>query len=280
MSTRRPRRSIREIDVRLALAAVPPSTDADDLADEIAASRRMIEEEIAEILWQQALHRDACAQWVIDTTGPRPSVAAASPTAPAAMQDQAASDLTQLCRLVIRTTHAAADLAGLVDGDTGGEGALVFASLLYLADRFEGAQFWWQFSAGTGKSTAALCLYFAHMERGELRDAEHWAHEAVGLEVLEHHTTPSARRSVRHLPQRAFYSWEDPDLYRRGYTTVESLLLKTLSSFGDTGTTGSDVADDLTEAVDQLKVDHDPQFGDIPRPDTTLAARMEEYLAS
>ncbi|TDC77653.1 hypothetical protein [Streptomyces hainanensis] len=282
MSSRRTRRSMRDLDDRLGLAAVPTGT-GDDLAAEIAASRRMIEDEIADALWQRALQRDAYAQRVIGTTGVRPAlVSPGPPTAPAAMQDQATSDLAELCRLVVQTSHAAADLAGLVDGGAGGEGALVFACLLHLADRPEGAQFWWKFSAGTGKSTAALCLYFAHLQRGELRDAEHWAHEAVGLEVLEHHAVPPAGPRGRHVPQRAFYLWEDPDLYDRGYTTVESMLLRIVTSSWATsaGTAGADPADELTEAVDHLAVDHDPYFGDIPRPDTTLAARVREYLAS
>ncbi|WP_051854057.1 hypothetical protein [Streptomyces sp. NRRL S-146] len=60
-------------------------------------------------------------------------------------------------------------------------GALAFASLLLLADREEGAQFWLQFAAG-GQATGAICLYLMHLRRGEWRDAKYRARQIEALE--------------------------------------------------------------------------------------------------
>ncbi|MEU1785163.1 hypothetical protein ABZ553_04600 [Streptomyces sparsogenes] len=60
------------------------------------------------------------------------------------------------------------------------QGALAFTCLLYLTDRHEGAQFWWQFTAGAG-STAAHCLYLRHLQRGERHVASRWYAQAIAL---------------------------------------------------------------------------------------------------
>ncbi|MFF7459381.1 hypothetical protein [Kitasatospora sp. NPDC008115] len=60
-------------------------------------------------------------------------------------------------------------------------GGLVFGCLFDLTGRHHHAQWWWQFAAGAGESLAAYCLYLHHVRAGELRDAEHWFHQAARL---------------------------------------------------------------------------------------------------
>ncbi|RKN12508.1 hypothetical protein [Streptomyces radicis] len=275
------------VDAYLADAAVPfptPDPAHADAADEIAASRRRIEQDLAETLWQEVLTRDDHARALTGAaTRPRPEVA--RDRLPVALLEQSAQDLSELSRMVISTSHAPADIAELARSTRlAPEGALIFACLLHLADRPDGAQFWWQFSAGAGKSTAALCLYLMHLQRGETRDADHWARQATELEVLDHRRS-LRRRALPDAPRRGFYAWEQPCLYHRGFTTVESMLLRTVSSLGaDTDdepcARSAPPCEALTEVVQRLPGDHDPHFGDIPRPDPDLAARLEECIAS
>ncbi|GAB2892195.1 hypothetical protein GCM10027074_70420 [Streptomyces deserti] len=49
-------------------------------------------------------------------------------------------------------------------------------------------------AAGAGNATAAYCLHLFHLRRGELRDADHWAHQALTLDTNIHLTPPSPRR--------------------------------------------------------------------------------------
>ncbi|TDU74223.1 DNA-binding IclR family transcriptional regulator [Streptomyces sp. KS 21] len=56
----------------------------------------------------------------------------------------------------------------------GAEPALLFGCLLHLADRMEGAQFWFQYAAGAGSQTAARLLHLHHLARAEVATARHW----------------------------------------------------------------------------------------------------------
>lgn len=90
------------------------------------------------------------------------------------LRHQAAEDLNTLSTLVLQDSDASEQLAWLAtSGRFDPEGTLIFACLLHLGHRDEAAQFWWQFSAGAGSTISALCLYLMHMQRGELRDADH-----------------------------------------------------------------------------------------------------------
>ncbi|SFD19777.1 hypothetical protein [Streptomyces aidingensis] len=294
------------LDSLLADAAVPFGGAG---AEEIAASRLRIERELAEAAWGQTLHRD---------TDPRRFLARPQAPLPVSLPEQAAHDLLALCARVIRDSRAVGNMAGLVDSPRiEPDGALTFACLLHLAGNTDGAQFWWQFCAGAGGSTAALFLYLLHLQRGELRDAQHWAAQAAALEEdgpAERDGGPdrgtgaaggeagprprprgqeqerqqdwqqdrerSRERDGVRDPLRAFYAWDEPSrpMYRNGFSTVESMLLRTLSGLG------AGPADDLwargrngelAAAVRRLAVQHDHDFGTVPRPDPGLASRLE-----
>lgn len=55
--------------------------------------------------------------------------------------------------------------------------ALLFASLLHLSGRTEPAQFWFQYAAGAGSTTAARALYLLHLSRAEIATAHHWQNQ-------------------------------------------------------------------------------------------------------
>ncbi|MDQ0577879.1 hypothetical protein QF030_000057 [Streptomyces rishiriensis] len=119
---------------------------------------------------------------------------------PGALHDQAAHDLRTLCRGAARHISAF-DIARDPDG------ALTFASLLYLADQEEGAQFWWHYAAGAGSTTAALSLYLLHLRHGDMREAQHWAGQIHCLNRLDWtcytpvpHQPPSLSQRPLHPP--------------------------------------------------------------------------------
>ncbi|MGW1622461.1 hypothetical protein [Streptomyces sp. NPDC002172] len=147
-------------------------TDAD-----LVAARHSIARELHEL------------RWVHSPTG---GLAAARP---AALHERAANDLRALCRGIVRHGDGARRIREF-DADRDPDGALAFACLLYLADQEEGAQFWWQYTAGAGNVTGALCLYLLHMTHGELRDAQHWAGQIENLNDLDWSGyTPVAHRA-------------------------------------------------------------------------------------
>lgn len=104
--------------------------------------------------------------------------------------DRADKDLQALASELLYSDDAAAHLAKFAEEPADVDGALHFACLLSLADAPDGAQWWWQFAAGAGNATAAYCLHLFHFGRGELRDADHWAHQAITLDTAIH-LTPS-----------------------------------------------------------------------------------------
>jgi hypothetical protein len=119
------------------------------------------------------------------------------------MLDRAEKDLQTLAAELLYSDDAGAHLAKFAEEPADVDGALHFACLLSLADSAEGAQWWWQFAAGAGNATAAYCLHLFHLGRGELRDADHWAHQAITLDTDIHLTPYSRRRTPRHRPTLA-----------------------------------------------------------------------------
>ncbi len=80
-----------------------------------------------------------------------------------------------------------AELALAVDSwPHGADSALLFGCLLHLADRTEGAQFWFQYAAGAGSQTAARCLYLHHLARAEVATAQYWKCQADALPPDDH----------------------------------------------------------------------------------------------
>ncbi|MFB7900545.1 hypothetical protein ACFC1B_30035 [Streptomyces xiamenensis] len=242
-------------------ALLPPTTTRADLE----ASRERIRQRVSNRLWQQALHEPVPWALPSERSDDHPPGA---PHPLLALSEHAAHDLREICVLAMRDRTATRNLAGLVNNSRiEPEGAFGFACLLHLADRSDAAQFWWQFTAGAGHATAALCLFLLHMRRGDTRDAAHWAAQATLLDT--------------NTPDR-FYSDTGPTrvLYRRGHTTVESMLLRTRAALADKAAMPPRYPDpELTEAIRSLQTTLDDDFGDIPQPDPVLADHLAHTAA-
>ncbi|SES32130.1 hypothetical protein SAMN04487983_104271 [Streptomyces sp. yr375] len=118
---------------------------------------------------------------------------AAAPNPDMVRAAQAAQRLSVVCRWILNKPDAAdhvdrlaqePDDAPASEDNLDVDGALVFASLLYLTNHRESAQFWWQLAAGAGHRAAAYCLHLHHLALGETREAQHWLHE-VTHDVLD-----------------------------------------------------------------------------------------------
>lgn len=96
-------------------------------------------------------------------------------------EERARRRLDLVSARVLNTPQASASLSQLgITDHVKPEGAVVFACLLYLVGREEGAQFWWKFAAGSGNYTAAQCLAL-HYERNTDPEADRWREEAERL---------------------------------------------------------------------------------------------------
>lgn len=126
-------------------------------------------------------------------------VAAAPNCAPE--HEQARHELDLTSSLVLNSPRAAASLARLTDSLNDPDGALVFACLLYLTSREDGARFWWKFAAGAGNPTAAFCLYLDHRRHAEYRDADYWLRQSSRLR--DHPLPPERADQPRRDPPPA-----------------------------------------------------------------------------
>ncbi|MGW0184635.1 hypothetical protein ACWDV7_02600 [Streptomyces sp. NPDC003362] len=254
--------------------------DAEVLTDEYADfdERAALDRIARRVVWDSATDLEDRARWIRTASG------AAGRTSddircavPAALHERAAHELQALCAHVVHDPAAIAAMALLVDDRATIEpgGALAFACLLYLADRHEAAQFWWQFAAGADSSTAAHCLYLHHLQHSELRDARLWYDQTSELRRLDENpklqVTPSPWRDD---------AWPPPS---RSVTFLTVYEVDDSAAVIDDTTTPLLVvplSDSLAEAVRRLDVDNDADFGTIPKPDPDLAAHLEDCVTS
>ncbi|WP_327238060.1 hypothetical protein OG349_32905 [Streptomyces sp. NBC_01317] len=172
----------------------------------------------------------------------------------ATAHEQAARDLDLAVALVLNAPEAAGCLAQLVDHDRiDPQGAVVFAALLHLTGHRDAAQFWWQFAAGGGNRTAAFCLFLAHQQRAEFRDAAHWRAESrrlAGSGRTSSDTVPSPVPSLSSLLPEAVRHDLIGQCHRGRHPTLPAAL---------------------EAVVNRLRVDSaDEDYGEVPQPDETL----------
>ncbi|MFJ9777179.1 hypothetical protein ACIRVF_39095 [Kitasatospora sp. NPDC101157] len=136
-------------------------------------------------------------------------------------------------------------------------GGLVFGCLLDLTGQPFDAQWWWQFAAGAGNLTAAYCLYLHHIRMGELRDAEHWFHQAARLDEDAPAPVPPAMPDVP------------------GYPYLAALMAPPLPD--TTGLPSPDHA--LREAIDDLPGAHSEMCGPFSLPTGDIAHQLQELAA-
>jgi hypothetical protein len=212
------------------------------------ASRRRIADQLHEMRWMQALTEPA---------GP----AQRQRRHPLLLHERAAHELRALCQGILHDTDAARRIARFDTARDPG-GALAFASLLLLADREEGAQFWLQFAAGGGQATGAICLYLMHLRRGEWRDAKYWARQ---IETLERE--PCQYAPVPHEVVDTTTSPSGPD----GALTVFLGLPDHAAVVPE---------DAVKDAVDDLDGDRIDGFDTIPQPNADLAHQLEDLVTT
>lgn len=188
---------------------------------------------------------------------------------------------------MITSAHAVDHIAQLAASrQINPDGALTFACLLHLADREDGAEFLWQFAAGAGKTASAACLYLLHLKRGDVRDARHWAGQALALEGQEAKARRKQKnRSKDRISARRRHR-DTPGCRLPNAVPDDVMLLHTLHALQPpqdvhemsveafylrTGT----LSQSLTQAVQRLESDDDPEFGAITWPDRNLAEQLQ-----
>ncbi|WP_438289582.1 hypothetical protein [Streptomyces sp. HUAS TT7] len=136
-------------------------------------------------------------------------------------------------------------------------GPLAFACLPVLADKEEGAQFWWQFAPGAGNATSALCLYLLHLRRGELRDAQYWARQLALLqsEPCQYMPVPHEVVTDAGTPMSVSVRYQLPSANQ----AVPEAAVK--------------------DAVEDLDIGQFDDFGPIPQPGPDLADQWADLVA-
>ncbi|RDG39152.1 hypothetical protein DVH02_05530 [Streptomyces corynorhini] len=187
-----------------------------------------------------------------DTSGTRPAGPAAPPARFPSAHEQAAHDLGLAVSLVLNAPEAAAALTRLVEHDRiDPQGAVVFAALLHLTGHRDAAQFWWQFAAGGGNRTAAFCLFLAHRQRAEFRDAAHWRDQSRRLPGSGRTVSPAVLCAL--LPETVGH-----DLLSQCHEGRRPTLPASLEA-----------------VINRLRVDGaDEDFGEVPRPDPALPREL------
>ncbi|MFD7899450.1 hypothetical protein [Streptomyces sp. NPDC059743] len=178
-----------------------------------------------------------------------PTGAGAPPRHHPSAHEQAAQDLNLAVALILNAPEASASLTRLVDHDQiDPEGAVVFAALLHLTGHRDAAQFWWQFAAGGGNRTAAFCLFLAHQQRAEFRDAAYWRGQSRGPARPGRRTTaPPTLSSL--LPETVRHNLLS-QCHRGRHPTLPA---------------------PLEAVINRLRVDSaDEDFGEVPQPDVSL----------
>ncbi|MFE2599525.1 hypothetical protein ACFXCZ_24025 [Streptomyces sp. NPDC059396] len=181
----------------------------------------------------------------------------APPRRPSA-HEQAAQDLNLAVALILNAPEAAVSLTRLVDHDSiDPEGAVVFAALLHLTGHQDAAQFWWQFAAGGGNRTAAFCLFLAHQQRAEFRDAAYWRGQSRRLPRPGRAKTAPTLSSL--LPETVRHDLLS-QCHRGRHPTLPA---------------------PLEAVINRLRVDSaDEDFGEVPQPDVSLPADLTRGAGS
>ncbi|MEV7026743.1 hypothetical protein [Kitasatospora sp. NPDC093558] len=168
--------------------------------------------------------------------------------------EQAAHELDLATALVLGAPQAGRSLDQLVNSHRiHPEGALVLGCLLAVTGRADPAQFWWQFAAGSGSSTAAYLLHLHHLRLGEPRDAAYWRDQAELLAANPRREQRTYRATEPLLPDDVRH-----DILARCHEGLHPRLPAALEA----------VVNRLTVTAD------DEDYGEIPQPRSALAAEL------
>ncbi|MEU2931196.1 hypothetical protein ABZ636_40455 [Streptomyces sp. NPDC007251] len=212
---------------------------------------------------------------------PRPEPLPSNPP----VHRRAATNLVELSCRVVSDPDTVEAMSQLVNEGSRIEpaGALTFACLLYLSGRSEGAQFWWQFAARAGVTTAAYCLYLHHTQYSEDDMARFWYREAL---ALHHHTGSDLYPRIDTHPPTPFSedcsASASPSASRTAVAAIAPLRSGDRADDRACATGGvlSWALDHfkIADAVCRLEADTDEDYGLVPRPDPALAVELEEHM--
>lgn len=152
----------------------------------------------------------------------------------------------------------------------GEDSALLFGCLLHLADRTEGARFWFQYAAGAGSRTAARCLHLHHLARAEVRTARHWKQQVQALPPDEH--MPPLPPVPEDLEEAlgASVIWTSPPI------TTQDLTGLTCGP-GRSGRPPYRLPGRLRQAVTARTAKEHPDLGDVLTPGRQIAVAVAQH---
>lgn len=155
----------------------------------------------------------------------------------------------------------------------GADSALLFGCLLHLADRTDGAQFWFQYAAGAGSQTAARCLYLHHLARAEVATARYWKRQARTLPPDEH--LPTLPPTPEHLEEAlgASVIWTSPPITTQDLTALAA-------GPGRAGRPPLRLPARLRQALTARPYEEDPDLGEVftPGPQVAVAVAQNARL--
>ncbi|KPI17548.1 transcriptional regulator, IclR family [Actinobacteria bacterium OV450] len=152
----------------------------------------------------------------------------------------------------------------------GAEPALLFGCLLHLADRMEGAQFWFQYAAGAGSQTAARLLHLHHLARAEVRTARHWKALAGALPADE--GLPLLPEVPENLEEAlgASVIWTSPPISTQDLTALTAVR-------GRGGRPPYRLPARLRRAVTARSWSDDPDLGEVFLPGPHVAVAVAQH---
>lgn len=150
------------------------------------------------------------------------------------------------------------------------ESALLFGSLLHLAGKTEGAQFWFRYAAGADSRTGAHCLYLHHLARAEVATARHWKRQAGLLPADEGLSALPGIPDDLEDALGASVIWSTPPITTQDLTTLAG-------GPGCCGHTGYRLPVQLRGAVTALLCSVDPDLGEVFHPGPHVAVAVAQH---
>lgn len=240
--------------------------------DEYAARRRIARRVVAHRSRPAAAAGpgSACGAGV---PGPGPSARGGHLVLDAACHVRAARLLDQTARALVESRSYAVLALDAAAWPHSAESTLLFAGLLHLAGKAEGAQFWFQYAAGAGSRAAARCLYLHHLARAEVATARHW-HEQC-RELPEDDGLPDLPPVPHDLEQALTGSviWASPPITTQDLTSLAT-------GPGGSGRTGYRLPPRLRLATTARTWTGDPDLGEVflPAPQVAIAVAHQARL--
>ncbi|MEU3464614.1 hypothetical protein ABZ721_32275 [Streptomyces sp. NPDC006733] len=226
------------------------------------AAERRVAALVRTHLMERAAQMDAtaAAAGAFHCSSPRSRETTSTPARLEAAMRRRARHIRQMCAQAVRTSSASASMAQFISSShTEPEGARLFACLLKLTGRDEGARFWWQFAAGAGDPHSAYYLVLHHAQQGELSEAHHWYRQVVAFRTER----PGA--TVRLLAQLLQVQEPQSGPDGMGSVTLWEVMCEQFLA--------------ATRGPLHIEENGDDDYGDIPLPEPDLVEEIKDLAA-